>query len=57
MTDFLNSRETAKILRYSEKYFIENYEAIGVPFVKLPSGKVLFEKQAILDWIDEYRYD
>lgn len=45
--------ETADYLRYAKSYFVEHYKDIGVPYIKLRSGKIPFRKAAIESWLQE----
>ena len=44
--------DAAEYLRYSHKYFSEHYKELGVPYVCLKSGKILFVRNSLKSWVE-----
>jgi excisionase family DNA binding protein len=52
LDDLLTVRELGKWLRLSESHIYSLVSKKKIPYTKI-GGKVLFDKQAIKDWIEE----
>jgi predicted DNA-binding transcriptional regulator AlpA len=53
--ELLKKHQAAQFIQASVRT-IDSYMKQGLPFSKLPSGKVLFRKSQLLAWIEKYQH-
>ncbi|MEN6499448.1 MAG: helix-turn-helix domain-containing protein [Rectinema sp.] len=49
-TEFLNVNEAASLLHYSPKYLRKLVFLRQVPYLKLKSGRILFDRDRLIEW-------